>query len=413
MEPLVSVIVPVYGTEAFLEQCVDSVLGQTWKNLEILLVDDGSPDRCPEMCDAYAEKDSRVRVIHRENGGLSAARNSGLDAAGGDYIAFADSDDWIGPDMIENLVTACERNGTDLAFCRITYVKQGKPLPLKPQPPEVISAEDLLKDILMHRRGGVNVYNKIYKAKLFSGIRFPVGKWYEDEPVFFPVISRANAVSYTGTADYYYRIHPQSYCNRSFSFEKVLLKREHRMTLRKDLEAYAPQLLPLLKYYAAYADFEMLRFYLSLGGDVTPEEERDMRESFEKSFPDLLYMLREARRERDIREAIWIRLGMWDSIRSMREKAEETERQLPEEIRREVDLEHDAFTQRMFREEEYATVEGELKKAAALQKQQQKLQDENAALRAQVKELTESRSYRIGRAVTRLPGLLRRKIRRP
>ncbi len=93
MKPLVSIIVPVYGTEAWLEQCVDSILRQTWRNLEIILVDDGSPDRCPEICDAYAEKDERVRVMHRQNAGVSAARNAGLDAAGGEYIAFADSDD--------------------------------------------------------------------------------------------------------------------------------------------------------------------------------------------------------------------------------------------------------------------------------------------------------------------------------
>ena len=95
MEPLISVIVPVYGVEAYLNQCIDSILAQTHKNLEIILVDDGSPDRCPTICDEYARKDSRVRVIHKKNGGLSDARNAGLEIATGEYIGFVDSDDWI------------------------------------------------------------------------------------------------------------------------------------------------------------------------------------------------------------------------------------------------------------------------------------------------------------------------------
>ena len=103
MEPLISVIVPVYKVELYLRQCVDSLLAQTYSNLEIILVDDGSPDGCPAICDEYARKDSRVRVIHKPNGGLSDARNVGLDAARGEYIGFIDSDDWVMPDMYEYL----------------------------------------------------------------------------------------------------------------------------------------------------------------------------------------------------------------------------------------------------------------------------------------------------------------------
>ena len=98
-EPLVSVIVPVYKVEKYLDKCIESIVGQTYENLEIILVDDGSPDNCPTMCDEWAQKDSRIKVIHKENGGLSSARNAGLDACTGDYIGFVDSDDWIEPDM--------------------------------------------------------------------------------------------------------------------------------------------------------------------------------------------------------------------------------------------------------------------------------------------------------------------------
>ncbi|HCI64916.1 MAG TPA: glycosyl transferase, partial [Clostridiales bacterium] len=106
MNPLISVIVPVYRVEAFLPRCLDSIRGQTYKNLEIILVDDGSPDNCGKICDEYAEMDSRIRVIHKKNGGLSSARNAGLDVAVGDYIGFVDSDDWIAPEMYETLLGA-------------------------------------------------------------------------------------------------------------------------------------------------------------------------------------------------------------------------------------------------------------------------------------------------------------------
>lgn len=409
MEPLVSVIVPVYGVEAWLEQCVDSILQQSMRNLEILLIDDGSPDRCPEICDAYAKKDERVRVIHQQNAGVSAARNAGLDAAKGDYIAFVDGDDWIAPDMIETLLTACERDHTDLAFCRIIYVKEGRAYKLAAEPSEVISAEDLIKDILMHRRGGVNIYNKLYKAKLFEGIRFPEGARYEEEPVFYPVIRKASGVSYTGTANYYYRQNEEGFCYSSFTFDRVQWKREHRKVLEKDLQEHDPQLLPLLKYHAAFADFELLRFYMQYGGNITAEQEQDMRESFEKSFPELLEMLQIKGREKDRRDAILMRLGLWDSIREMREKAIEAEKQLPEEIRQQMDPEHDGYLRRILREGEYSKIEDELKKAEGLKEQKEKLQKENKELREQVQELLNSHSYKIGRTITQIPGLLKRR----
>ena len=107
--PCVSVIVPVYKVAAYLPRCVDSILAQTWRNLEIILVDDGSPDECGSICDVYAEKDPRIRVIHKENGGLSSARNAGLDTASGEYIGFVDSDDWIEPEMYARMLALMEK----------------------------------------------------------------------------------------------------------------------------------------------------------------------------------------------------------------------------------------------------------------------------------------------------------------
>ena len=117
-----TVIIPVYKVEEYLERCVDSVLSQTYGDFEVILVDDGSPDNCPAMCDAWAEKNSRIRVIHKENGGLSDARNVGMAAATGKYIAFVDSDDWIAPEMFERLVKALQIDGSDIAACTVEMV---------------------------------------------------------------------------------------------------------------------------------------------------------------------------------------------------------------------------------------------------------------------------------------------------
>ena len=114
---MISVIVPVYKAEKFLDRCVSSILNQTYKNLELILVDDGSPDKSPEMCDGFAKKDSRVKVIHKKNGGVSTARNAGLDVAAGDYIAFVDSDDWIEPDMYQKMMVAAESYDCDVVMC--------------------------------------------------------------------------------------------------------------------------------------------------------------------------------------------------------------------------------------------------------------------------------------------------------
>ena len=118
-EKLLSVIVPVYKVEPYLRRCVDSIRNQTYKNLQIILVDDGSPDRCGEICDEYAEMDARIIAVHQKNGGASAARNKGLQHADGDYVAFVDSDDWIAPMMYETLAGMIEKNDLDMARCGI------------------------------------------------------------------------------------------------------------------------------------------------------------------------------------------------------------------------------------------------------------------------------------------------------
>ena len=179
--PLLSIIVPVYKVENYLPKCIDSILAQTFTDFELILVDDGSPDDCPALCDAAAEKDARVRVIHQKNGGLSAARNAGLDAARGAWIGFVDSDDYIAPEMYETLYKAVQSTGADLALCDYAEVDEaGTPCP----PMHVsLSEGELTGQELLKRASGLMVqlaWNKLYCRAIFTQLRYPEGKLNED-----------------------------------------------------------------------------------------------------------------------------------------------------------------------------------------------------------------------------------------
>ncbi len=179
--PLLSIIVPVYKVENYLPKCIDSILAQTFTDFELILVDDGSPDDCPALCDAAAEKDARVRVIHQKNGGLSAARNAGLDAARGAWIGFVDSDDYIAPEMYEVLYQAVQSTGADLALCDYAEVDEaGTPCP---QMHVSLSGGELTGQELLKRASGLMVqlaWNKLYRRAIFTQLRYPEGKLNED-----------------------------------------------------------------------------------------------------------------------------------------------------------------------------------------------------------------------------------------
>ena len=180
-KPLLSIIVPVYDVERYLPKCIDSILAQTFTDFELILVEDGSPDDCPALCDAAAAKDARVRVIHQKNGGLSAARNAGLDAARGAWIGFVDSDDYIAPEMYEVLYQAVQSTGADLALCDYAEVDEaGTPCP---QMHVSLSEGELTGQELLKRASGLMVqlaWNKLYRRAIFTQLRYPEGKLNED-----------------------------------------------------------------------------------------------------------------------------------------------------------------------------------------------------------------------------------------
>ena len=179
--PLLSIIVPVYKVENYLPKCIDSILAQTFTDFELILVEDGSPDNCPAMCDAAAAKDARIRVIHQKNGGLSVARNAGLDAARGAWIGFVDSDDYIAPEMYEALYHAVQSTGADLALC--DYAEVDEAGASCPQMHVSLSGVELTGQELLKKASGLMVqlaWNKLYRRAIFAQLRYPEGKLNED-----------------------------------------------------------------------------------------------------------------------------------------------------------------------------------------------------------------------------------------
>jgi glycosyltransferase involved in cell wall biosynthesis len=211
MEYLISVIVPVYKVEKYLDRCVSSIVNQTYKNLEIILVDDGSPDNCPQKCDEWAEKDSRIKVIHKENGGLSSARNAALDIARGDYIGFVDSDDYIALDMYEKLVgilSVCEVEIVTFGCHKVD--ENGNIISSTEKIIECdLTSENALKELL---KTNINNYmwNKIFKSVIFKEIRFPENRVWEDMAICYKLFLLSEKIYCYPQELYFYYINTNS-----------------------------------------------------------------------------------------------------------------------------------------------------------------------------------------------------------
>lgn len=212
-QPLISVIVPVYKVEKYLVRCVESIRSQTHENLEIILVNDGSPDRCGEMCDALAAEDSRIRVVHKENGGLSSARNAGLDVMTGDYVGFVDSDDYIVPDMYESLLALMDEHGAQIACggiervtdtAHVNYFNENLGDLL------VLDREQAMQELLRNIRVTNSACDKLFSKAVFDGLRMTEGVIYEDMDVMYRCIYRTDRVVYTGKPVYCYYLSDRS-----------------------------------------------------------------------------------------------------------------------------------------------------------------------------------------------------------
>ena len=204
-KPLISIIIPVYKVEKYLEKCIKSVLSQTYKNLQIILVDDGSPDNCGNICDDYARVDNRIEVIHKANGGLSDARNVGLKAARGEYIGFVDSDDYVSNEMFENLYNTLISNDVDVSICNFYIVIDNKNIIKNADNGvKIYNKLEILKEILLDKKIQSYAWNKLYKRELFKDIEYPVGKKYEDIGTTFYILEKCSKIAVSGSPEYYY-----------------------------------------------------------------------------------------------------------------------------------------------------------------------------------------------------------------
>lgn len=206
MHDIISVIVPIYCVEKYINQCIDSILNQSYPYLEIILVDDGSPDNCGLICDEYAKKDGRIKVIHKKNGGLSDARNAGIKISSGKYIAFVDSDDCIDQRMYEKLQNTLQECGADIAECHSVSFDDGSiPNARYSNQIKELTAKEWITETSLGDFLSCVAWNKLYKKELFIGIEYPVGRHYEDDATTYKLVYRANKIVRLTDALYFYR----------------------------------------------------------------------------------------------------------------------------------------------------------------------------------------------------------------
>ncbi len=223
MEAKITVVVPIYNVEKYLLRCVDSITNQTHKNLEIILVDDGSPDNCGKICDELALKDSRIIVIHKPNGGLSDARNAGINIATGDYIGFVDSDDFIHPDMFKDLCERLEKNQADIAQCSFQRVTDDEyKSPGDATNEKILTNIDTLKLLFTpYRVDFVVAWDKLYRKDLFKSIRYPKSKIHEDEFTSYKLFYEAKKIVAIEKKYYYYYQSPNSIMRSTINEKKL------------------------------------------------------------------------------------------------------------------------------------------------------------------------------------------------
>ena len=217
MDELISVIIPVYRVEKYLDECVKSVVRQTYKNLEIILIDDGSTDACPSICDKWAELDNRIKVIHKLNGGLSDARNAGINIAKGEYITFVDSDDYISGDYIEQMYS---RITSDIDIVCAGYIRvtdNGKIIENCHGTNTILTKNEAMRELVENGLIATTAWGKLYRKKLFSELRFDYGKYHEDIYIMHEILHRVRKVIVSEMGLYYYRVNDQSITGVKFN----------------------------------------------------------------------------------------------------------------------------------------------------------------------------------------------------
>jgi len=203
---LITLIVPIYNVEKYLNRCINSIINQSYTYLEIILIDDGSTDNCPEICEEWKKKDNRIKVIHKTNGGLSDARNAGLAISSGKYIAFIDSDDWVHKDYVWNLYSAIKKNNADISACDIQIVYDSSNPDIDNSMPNISSytPEEALETLISGCKFRAVAWNKLFHKNILRGEWFKEGRYHEDEFFTYKILSKAKILSYVDSKLYYY-----------------------------------------------------------------------------------------------------------------------------------------------------------------------------------------------------------------
>lgn len=218
MDCLISVVVPIYNVEKYLVRCVDSIINQTYSNLDIILVDDGSPDNCGSICDEYAERDNRVKVIHKENGGLSDARNEGIKIAKGKLITFVDSDDYVAINYVEELFRCMMTSRADLSVVEVDVVNENTPYSVERQTGDIsIINNKKAIELALKISFRQSAWGKLYRTEIFNDIQFPKGLLYEDLAIVYNVLSVTKIIAISNAKLYKYEVRPGSIMQASFN----------------------------------------------------------------------------------------------------------------------------------------------------------------------------------------------------
>lgn len=260
MKPEISIIVPVYKVEPYLDRCINSILNQTFCDFELILVDDGSPDRCPQMCDEWSRRDERIRVVHKENGGLSSARNAGLDIALGKYLCFVDSDDWVAEDMCEYLLGLLQKYSADMVSTPPRICAGSVKIPECSEKIDILTSKEFVERLLkVHTRITEHyAWGKLYKADLWESIRFPENLIAEDVLGVFEVTLQADRVVCSNQMKYFYYQNSSGITGGDFTEKEFDLLEIWDRSCQKALKYGDPDIVYWTRMNRYRADFGLL-----------------------------------------------------------------------------------------------------------------------------------------------------------
>lgn len=319
MELLVSVIVPIYNVEQYLDRCINSIISQTYCNLEILLIEDGSPDRCPQMCDEWAKKDDRIKAFHKKNGGLSDARNYGLDRATGDFIAFVDSDDYIEKSMYEVMVKAVEKTESNLACCGRYYKSTADEKKSRCRDKQIILSDtEAIHELLNNGCIEEAAWDKLYKKELWNNLRFPLNEINEDIVVMPEIIRRSKRIVHVGLPFYYYCYNCNSITKSGYNSKKDVMFK-HMEDLTEYINVYYPSEIEWVGVIKAKYAMTTL-FAIVLTGETKKFDSsyKNYRKILKKSYGQMLKSENLTKKQK--LEALLLLLGIYKFVWSIKKK---------------------------------------------------------------------------------------------